>query len=1403
MKRAMKKLLVFALVLTMVASNSLTAFATENQDGNGEVTKCTGLEDCAASEHEDTCAKAIADAQKAAEDAAKEGEDDDTTNEGSQPDDGGIMPASLEGQNVTPAGTLETGVVVDDANKENDSYIYFDIKGLCASESIEIELYSGETLLSTTVLKKTDYLSNNELGANVEITRKSNSWETTWEIEPIDNLVPNKAVLYVDGTETDDADVRMYSADVPSDAREWGEVEGVKESPKGTITYGYVSDNRIWGEATGNADESFVIKVYSDEKLLVTTSLNDKENIIDGSVDVTWGPYTDETVDDWWTTTWETETLDWKEIPNRVELYVDGVKVAENIVQLNAPDNLRPIEWWEVEGVEGAPIVVIDAAGNVFKHDMFANAVEEKNIKTIVINKNISEVLPTDLELIIENDVIITAPSAVTVNLYNNGTSYDLVVGGSHENAIIEKLTIDENVTLSVSDRIIWIGYYGNDIDVIVDGTLGGSQMWIGADTVVNRTGTLNSSGGALVMRRGATLTVDGGKLNANYFSILSGNIDAKNTVITSGPVWIGNTENYAGEGSVNIKLDNTTWTSNSNLKMVSDGSALINLTNGSVMTTAVNGEHGASIVDANSQIWIDDSTLNTSDMTVDGSIDICNGMLNVADGKTLTLNADATMWIRESSNVKGDFAGVGTIYLDNAKLDSDTNITSKAAIKAASGISNICGSKIDVAKFQVGHGAYQSVDENVDTENDVIVNLTEGAVLEVGGGTYAGWVGTAYYGNNDDKLANMTSARYILNIEDSAAAFGYLHVSNDGILNVKGFVPEEDKLHAASGYQTFYAGDFIINGKATLDGVDARIQYGKVSCDNNGTDAGVLNIENDAEITFASEGNANRTALTVYNGTLNISESMVSARVPLVKENAVLNISDSEFTTNKQLTVDGKLKLDEARFYGAILVNEGATADINGGLIISENSAYSAIESTGNLTLENVYVKSARHAIRVKGGTTTINSGYYSVLGTADMTTHAINAGGEATEAKVIINGGTFIGPEGTAADSGAAVNVQDNATVEIKDGAFCCGKNDALSANSSSSAKLIVYGGKSDKPIEKYLADGMACASGTYPYDGELYLYAVVDADSLKSVVDIKVKDNETAVSGSFTSEEAEDAADIAESLRVNPYILLESVDDIRNELAASEATEKIAKEKLEAAEIEITDTTVITTLVKPYMKVVIKKLNEEAVTKIGETIVGFEIQMLYDVIATTDPDNMITNPAEEGYNTVTISEENVVKNPEATFISFEVSKNLINEDEHLLDKVLYVEHIKSDGSIYNHEADLDEDEETVDVVSFYNNRGYSTFNLKIAENEVPADKPFQPTGGGSASSGSSNNSSDKKEESKEPTEVYYASGTSTQTSGAKTGDASNTFLWISIMGLALAAAVAVFAIKKKSAK
>lgn len=122
--------------------------------------------------------------------------------------------------------------------------------------------------------------------------------------------------------------------------------------------------------------------------------------------------------------------------------------------------------------------------------------------------------------------------------------------------------------------------------------------------------------------------------------------------------------------------------------------------------------------------------------------------------------------------------------------------------------------------------------------------------------------------------------------------------------------------------------------------------------------------------------------------------------------------------------------------------ISNAGTLTISNGTLVGTDKANSVIETTGSLTLTNVTASGPRHVIKVESGSATINSGTYTATGQSNTTTHALNA----EAGTVTILGGTFVGPDGTASDSGSAVMVQSGAKVTIQNGRFEKGKGDLL---------------------------------------------------------------------------------------------------------------------------------------------------------------------------------------------------------------------------------------------------------------------------------------------------------------------------------------------------------------------
>ena len=126
---------------------------------------------------------------------------------------------------------------------------------------------------------------------------------------------------------------------------------------EGSLTAAYTNADGYWGECGGNANYSFELKFFNGETFMGTTSLQDVDNIINGDVNVTWNLKFDaaSNTDDYWKMSWDVAPSVTMQ-PNRVEQWVDGVKVAECAIQLNGPDNLYSIT-----------TAVVDESGKIVK----------------------------------------------------------------------------------------------------------------------------------------------------------------------------------------------------------------------------------------------------------------------------------------------------------------------------------------------------------------------------------------------------------------------------------------------------------------------------------------------------------------------------------------------------------------------------------------------------------------------------------------------------------------------------------------------------------------------------------------------------------------------------------------------------------------------------------------------------------------------------------------------------------------------------------------------------------------------------------------------------------------------------------------------------------------------------
>ena len=222
--------------------------------------------------------------------------------------------------------------------------VSLELKGVTFTKSVAVELYSGDTRLTTATLN-TDKLgagTHQNLTCCIATETADEYWPLTpWT--PRDNVVPNRAVLVVDGSKLDEKTFTL-------NAEDWAKLPGTVlpcSIERAVITH----DNGVLKNAVSvdlknvTFKTSVQVQLYSDETLLTTATLN-TDKLKAGSHSFLTCCIATETADEYWPLTPWTPKDDI--VPNRAVLVVDGSKLAEKPFELNAdawadlPGTVRP-----------------------------------------------------------------------------------------------------------------------------------------------------------------------------------------------------------------------------------------------------------------------------------------------------------------------------------------------------------------------------------------------------------------------------------------------------------------------------------------------------------------------------------------------------------------------------------------------------------------------------------------------------------------------------------------------------------------------------------------------------------------------------------------------------------------------------------------------------------------------------------------------------------------------------------------------------------------------------------------------------------------------------------------------------------------------------------------------------
>ena len=169
-----------------------------------------------------------------------------------------------------PSGSIERAGITH-AGGYLKNAVSVDLKNVNFESSVQVKLYSGDTLLTTATLQEVDPGSYGFLTCCIATETADEYWALTpWT--PKDNIVPNKAVLFVDGHEQDTKTFTL-------DADEWAALPGTVlpwSIESAIITH----ENEVLKNAVSvelqdiTFADSVAVKLYSGETLLTTATLN-------------------------------------------------------------------------------------------------------------------------------------------------------------------------------------------------------------------------------------------------------------------------------------------------------------------------------------------------------------------------------------------------------------------------------------------------------------------------------------------------------------------------------------------------------------------------------------------------------------------------------------------------------------------------------------------------------------------------------------------------------------------------------------------------------------------------------------------------------------------------------------------------------------------------------------------------------------------------------------------------------------------------------------------------------------------------------------------------------------------------------------------------------------------------
>ena len=234
-----------------------------------------------------------------------------------------IMVCALPGiASANGKGSINGAGITKDA-------VFIELQDITFEKSVKVELFSDKTLLTTATLNE-GFVDANQLQKYVTCCIPTKGADEAWSLTPWiprDKIVPNKAVLFVDGNELDTKKLTL-------DAEAWAALPGTVPY-SGSINGACITQNAVSIELEDiTFEKSVQVKLFSDETLLTTATLN--EGFVDANQlqkYVTCCIPTKGADEAWSLTPWIPRD---KIVPNKAVLFVDGNELDTKKLTLDA-----------------------------------------------------------------------------------------------------------------------------------------------------------------------------------------------------------------------------------------------------------------------------------------------------------------------------------------------------------------------------------------------------------------------------------------------------------------------------------------------------------------------------------------------------------------------------------------------------------------------------------------------------------------------------------------------------------------------------------------------------------------------------------------------------------------------------------------------------------------------------------------------------------------------------------------------------------------------------------------------------------------------------------------------------------------------------------------------------------